>query len=434
MEHEQISSPENLEIRSDQARGEITLDASIEEPADTAEKLSRGIKVIVAGAPHSGKTVFYRALLESLPFAYPLSVSPDGDNSDWFQKTSSDSGSEFAESYRKKGGYTPEFREMCRERIDGWTGPLMLIDMGGRINEKDTPMIKGATHAIILASDLSKVAEWREFFEENNIEVIATIHSHYSGTQDLQLPQSTDQGRLVGSVHHLERGESATNRSTVRDVANVIKNLVDNNSAYRERKSKEVENPAIIHYAEEFPNLPRNENGRTLPEAVSDIYKEISSRKMEAAWLDGVKCSWETMAFALALEENGVKDIRIGQYGSFISVESMPESEEIDGKWWREPRVIGEIEGRPVYVVENTADQARNFIEPMQLKSLTVPKIPENSVVILSGSGPNWLKASIASSYRGKVHSIAGFQPGTGSTIVWSRDSQQLGKVIPGYV
>ena len=88
------------------------------------------------------------------------------------------------------------------------------------------------------------------------------------------------------------------------------------------------------------------------------------------------------------------------------------------------------MEGKPVYVVHNTAHASNNPVSPADLETMTVPRLPEDSIVIISTQGPNWLKASIATGYRGKVAGIAAFQPGEGSTIAWSEDKNNLGKII----
>ncbi|MBQ1298366.1 hypothetical protein IIY24_00810 [Candidatus Saccharibacteria bacterium] len=416
------------------SRGETSLEVfSAERSEAYQEKLKRGIKVVIGGPSRSGKSVLFHSLIRALPSAYPLPASPDGEG-DWLQRLYSEDPA-LAQKYRKKGEYTQEFREDCQKKIEDWDGPLMLIDMGGRINPDDAPMIKGVTHAIILASDLSKVSEWREFFENNNIEVVATIHSHYDGARDIQLPKSSEEkAEFKGSIHHLERGEPAVNRETVQEVASIIGKLVDNNSYYHEYEREKTEDPAIIHVTEEFSNLPKDEHGRTLPTAVPVIYEEISRQKRASAWLEGIRCSWETMAFALALEDSGAEDVRVGAYGSYIPVKKLPESEQFDERWWDEPKYYGEIEGKPVYVVHNKAHQSTNLIAPSVLDTLTLPKVPEGAIVIISGGGPNWLKASIASGYRETASAIAGFQPGIGSTIAWSEEKDYLGKIIPGNV
>lgn len=409
--------------------GEISLEALFAERSNEyREKLRNGIKVVIGGPLHSGKSVFFNSLRQALPFEYPLSAVPDGEGS-WFQGAYAIN-PVIAKNYRKKGEYTSEIREEYQRRISNCKSPLMMIDIGGRITPDKIPMIKDATHAIILSSDLSKVSEWRDFFEGNNIRVIGVVHSHYDGLSDRILPNDGTRSEFKGSVHHLERGESAVDRETIQSMASIIKNLVENNKYYE----GETDNSLIMHVDQEFSGLPKDERYRTLPRAIPMIYEKVSKQNRKSVWLDGVRCSWETVAFALAFEENGADDIRVRFYDSFIPVKKLPEDNSVDEKWWGRPEYKGEVDGKSVYVIYNKANQSTNLIRPSDLETLTVPAVPDNSIVIISGAGPNWLKASIASGYRGNVEAIAVFQPGIGSTIAWSKDKRYLGDVIRGNV
>ena len=148
-----------------------------ERLAARQEKLKKGIKIVIGGPPHSGKSVFIEALTQNLDkdSTFSFSAAPDGEGS-WLQRHYDDPD---VVKLRQKGKFTPEFVADRKKKINDWEGPLMIIDVGGRTSEENAQMIEGATHAIILAGDLSKVVEWRDFFEENNIEVIAKLHSHY---------------------------------------------------------------------------------------------------------------------------------------------------------------------------------------------------------------------------------------------------------------
>ena len=406
-----------------------------ESTGNRREKLEKGIKIVIGGPARSGKSVLFYSLIESLPSAYPLKASPDTDGF-WYQHLYEQGKGPTAEKYRKKikGNYSPESREYYKEKINDWNGPLMLIDMGGKLNQEDSSMIRGATHAIILSSDLSEVAPWRKFFEDNDVEVMATIHSRYHDTRDLQLPQNPERGDMIGSIHHLERGESAADKETVKQLVGKINDLVNSNSAYHDMESKRFMNLNILKVPEKFQQLPKDAKNRTSPDAMPFIYEEAAKYDGESAWFDGIRCSWETMAFALAFAENGVKDIRVGAYGSFIPVKPLPEAEEVDQEWWEPPRLFGKLDESPIYVVHNIASNGKKIVYPSDLDIMTVPKVPENATVIISGAGPNWLKASIAAGYKDKVAAIAGFQPGVGSTIVWDKDKKYLGRILEGEI
>lgn len=415
-----------------------------ESLAERQEKLKRGIKIVIGGPPHSGKSVFIEALTQNLDKdnTFSFSAAPDGEGP-WLQRHYDNPE---VVKFRQKGKFTPEFVADRKKKIRDWEGPLMIIDVGGRTSEENAQMIEGATHAIILAGDLSKVAEWRDFFEENNIEVIAKLHSHYQGNHDVQRPMEPEKSHIVSSVHHLERGKPAVDRETIKQVAGLISGLVEGNVAYKEAHEGENANPFEVFIPEVFKDLPNEtiertittrdgqqkqvQNKQILRSAIPRIYEKALDFDGQPAWLNGPVNSWETIALAMAFEDAGSNDVRLRGPDGYIPVKKLPEAEELDTKWWAEPQQQSEMEGKPIYVVHNTAHASNNPISPADLEIMAVPELPENAIVIISTQGPNWLKASIASGYKGKVAGIAAFQPGEGSTVAWAANKEDLGKVI----
>lgn len=443
---ESVDSAESVEKKqsSEISVKEIPIMDTAESLAERQEKLKKGIKIVIGGPPHSGKSVFIEALTQNLDKdnTFSFSAAPDGEGP-WLQRHYNNPE---VVKFRQKGKFTPEFVADRKKKIRDWEGPLMIIDVGGWTSEENARMIEGATHAIILAGDLSKVAEWRDFFEENNIEVIAKLHSHYQGNHDVQRPMEPEKSHIVSSVHHLERGEPAADRETIKQVAGLISGLVEGNVAYKEAHEGENANPFEVFIPEVFKDLPNEiiertittrdgqqkqvQNKQILRSAIPQIYEKALDFDGQPAWLNGLVNSWEAIALAMAFEDAGSNDVRLRGPDGYIPVKKLPEAEELDTKWWAEPQQQGEMEGKPIYVVHNTAHASNNPISPADLETMTVPELPENAVVIISTQGPNWLKASIASSYKGKVAGIAAFQPGEGSTVAWAANKEDLGKVI----
>lgn len=408
------------------------------------EKMKKGIKVVVGGPPHSGKSVFIEGLTANLDRTktFSFSAAPDGEGA-WLQKHYNDPE---VVKLRRKGKFTPEFVADRKKKIHDWEGPLMMIDIGGRTSEENAQMIEGATHAIILAGDLSKMSEWRNFFEQNNVQVIAKLHSHYQGNKDIQRPMEPEKEHIVSSVYHLERGEPSYDRETIKQVAGLISDLVENNSAYKQAREIEGKNPFEIFIPEVFSELPHEasvrvitgkdgqqktlENKNIVRYAVPQIYEKALEFDGQPAWLNGGLNSWAAVAMALAFEEAGSPDVRLRSPDGYVSVKNLPQVSNPDKKWWDEPQMLGYKNGSPIYFVHNTAHVANNSVKPEDLETMSIPKLPENATVIISSQGPNWLKASIASGYRGKVANIAAFQPGEGSTIAWSNEKGMLGTRI----
>ena len=415
-----------------------TIDTA-ESLAERQERLRRGIKIVIGGPPQSGKSVFIEALTQNLvkDSTFSFGAAPDGEGP-WLQRHYNDPK---VVKFRQKGKYSPEYVAKNDEEISNWKGPLMLIDIGGRIDEYNAQMIKGATHAIVLSNDLSKVAEWRDFFEKNNIEVIAKLHSHHQYDKDIQRPTESGKNYVVSSIHHLERGKPAVDRETIKQVAGLIISMVEGNIAYKQDRG-----PFEISISEIFKDLPGEivehtvimpdkqerqvRNKVLLRSAIPQIYEEALKYDKQPAWLDGPVNSWESVASAMAFEDAGSTDVRLNSPDGYVQIKNLPETEKIDTKWWEEPQQQGEMDGKPIYVVHNKAHKANNPVSPADLETMTVPQLPENAVAIISTQGPNWLKASIASGYKGKVAGIATFQPGEGSTVVWAANKEDLGKVI----
>ncbi|MGI6612252.1 MAG: CRISPR-associated protein Csx3 [Candidatus Nanosyncoccaceae bacterium] len=396
------------------------------------EKLKRGIKVVIGGPSQSGKSVTIEALNNNLEQygTFSLNASPDGEGR-WLQQNYQD---ERVRSWREKGEYSREFVESCRGWIDKWDGPLMLIDIGGKIDDDKARIVDGATHAVILSNNLSKVPEWQSFFENQGLEVIAKLHSHHDGNKDLQI--ATDSEQLVGSVHRLERGEPAASRETIKQLAGKIQELVENNTVYQEAHKNDTKNLLEICIPEVFDDLPHekasdgSEHKTILRSAIPVIYEKVRQIGPRPAWLDGRISAWEAVAYASAFADIGSQDIRLRSPDGFVPIVPLAESEKATADWYEAPVDYGEFAGRPVYLLHNTVDRNRP-LSPDDLNKITVPKMPEESIVVISTKGPNWLKASMALGYKDKVHSIATFHPAEGSTIAWSSDKDLLGQVIP---
>jgi len=191
-------------------------------------------KVVLMGPPRSGKSCLREGLKQALryipdaPYPYVITACPDGEGA-WFQETAnrnSDEAREFKTEYKNSvGGFSPEFVERIAESVTNCTLPLTLVDIGGIPSKENEVICASATHAIILAGDMSKIPEWRKFCSKLGIKVIAEINSDYHGQAD-EVPTLSEDEVWRGSVHYLERGESVDERPTIKKLAKILVNLV----------------------------------------------------------------------------------------------------------------------------------------------------------------------------------------------------------------
>lgn len=84
-----------------------------------------------------------------------------------------------------------------------------------------------ATHAVILAKTETDAIAWREFCQsqlQKPLPVVAVVKSDYHGKED---KIDSEDPMLTGSVHHLERGEDASDRPMVKALAERIVKLTN---------------------------------------------------------------------------------------------------------------------------------------------------------------------------------------------------------------
>lgn len=191
-------------------------------------------KIVVAGPPRSGKSCFnngIKGILKTIPDApYPfvLTACPDGEGA-WFQETMNadpELAAKLKADYKSK--FTPEFvqtRSDAVKKLGSESCPLNFIDIGGMITPENAKICEGANAAIILAGETAisagLPAEWKKFFDELGIPVIAEIYSDYHGKEDTPVGVAED-GVFRGAVHHLERGENLNDRPTLQELAQHI--------------------------------------------------------------------------------------------------------------------------------------------------------------------------------------------------------------------
>lgn len=180
------------------------------------------IKVVLCGPPRSGKSCLREGLkqailrIEGAPYPYVITACPDGEGA-WFSEAARcdfELARRLKEEYKAK--FTPEFAQLRASWVRNTSETLNIIDVGGKISPENRVIMSPATHAVILAGDMSKVSAWKEFCAELGLQVIALIHSDYPGKVDRI---DTEEPLLRGSVHYLERGEDVSGRPMVQALA-----------------------------------------------------------------------------------------------------------------------------------------------------------------------------------------------------------------------
>ena len=152
------------------------------------------------------------------PYPYVITACPDGEGA-WFQEAMNNDPEMAARckaAYKAK--FTPEFVERIKTSVENCSLELTLIDIGGITSVENEQICSNATHIVILAGDVSRIPEWREFTKKVGLTVVAEIYSDYNGTED-KVDGVAEDGIFHGSVHHLERGEKIFDRPTIKALA-----------------------------------------------------------------------------------------------------------------------------------------------------------------------------------------------------------------------
>lgn len=197
-------------------------------------------KIVIAGAPQSGKSVLRELLKRSIraipnaPYPYFLTAAPDGEWAGFQEsvRTDPDLARKMKTDYKtaiKEGGsmFTPEYVTRISDSVKNLSAPhspLNFLDIGGKMTLENRGICEGANAAIILCGErAAKVAggvgstedqaqpemnprEWKEFFSGLGIPVIGVIYSDYTGKEDA-IGGIDKTGAFVGSSHYFERGE-----------------------------------------------------------------------------------------------------------------------------------------------------------------------------------------------------------------------------------
>jgi CRISPR-associated protein Csx3 len=182
------------------------------------------VKVILGGPPRSGKSVLREALKRAIlavpgaPYPYVITACPDGEGA-WYQETvrnHPELAARLKAEYKAK--FTREFAERVAESVRRCELPLTVIDLGGVVDEKNESIARHASHAILIGAQDQDLRVWRDFCEHLSLRLVAELRSDYNAIED-RIGEVDFKNVLRGTVHHLERGEDASGRPLIRELA-----------------------------------------------------------------------------------------------------------------------------------------------------------------------------------------------------------------------
>jgi len=430
-------------------KSKIELEAAFSEvpeiKPEQGERLKQ-LKVVVCGAPHSGKSRLLLGLCENLPRdkRWLLRNCPDGEGT-WTYKD------ETTTQFRRKGEFTPELVDWYVNSLNSpdLTAPIVLVDVGGRMSKENKEIMEQCDQAIILSNSLESILDWQKFCKDLNLPVMASVYSDYRGKEDV--PNSHG----LMSAHYLDRGvssEELATRPTIQKLAEMIMGQVD--------LDDDVEKPKMT--LEEIMQLPSEKivelllqgsdilqighlanilgkekvkrtlrNGKEVEQIVwsgedlltiSRLMHNHSAKLPEIVKIDGAAPSWLVAALT---HECHPKLVQYNSPDGFVDIGC--------------PRPAGEGSGidfttttrEDGWTIVDFALDPSQPLNPEKLADIMPPDLGMGAKVIISGRGPHWLTSSLAMAYHGRAKAVALFQPGVGSTVVWTHNAEiELGDTI----
>lgn len=385
----------------------------------------KGVKVVICGPPHSGKSVFLQGLCQCLPrdMRYLFRACPDGEGT-WTWKSPE------AAAYRRKGSFTGEIIEWYAGSLARCNlAPVILVDIGGRITEENRRILCDGRvdAAIILSGTPERIPEWGIFLAELGIPVFARIVSEYPGTAD-----RPDASPMV--VHYLERGEDVSCRPTIQKIAAMLLDMAGDKK--KEEKSMNYV-LSIPHLAETLGKSAQQvtlPNGRVVNQVVWQgedlpaLAKILHNKAAEigpVVDIDGAAPAWLVAALCHAVHPASV---RVNSPDGYVAIGQQKPADSPVGK-----NLVWNVQIGPQGWTVVTCQMADPSIplSPADLDGVFPPAVPFGTRVIVSGRIPNWLAATLVMAYHGRAQAVALFQPGIGATVAWTHSRNvHLGALI----
>lgn len=405
--------------------------------------------IVFCGPPHSGKSVLIANLKRRLPddCQRVLRACPDGEG-DW-----SNENGNFNADVRNKGAFTPEFIERFCSAIDNnQDSKIVIVDVGGRRTEENREIFSHCDSYVVLCSTIpeneGEMHEWQQFAdsiirngtEGEHLECFALLDSELSGTEEIYT-QNGDGGPLTGKATGLER-KTLLKTSPLLDklAARIIKESGYTLEDSRHLDLHNLSGLALAHSVGcqksemiEDVEVPKAFWGYDSISKVYDVLSELTSEnqgKVQEVNIDAVRPAFILCACTKALLDSGIETINTmdSENNAFVPIRRI---EQKDG--------IRETDGLEYHVIEGKKGifldldiEGQNYTLE-EYANCVLPKLNSNKPLFISGRVPNWLMASIATSYDSP--SVSVLQPPKGFVCTCSQDKKELGTLresIPG--
>ncbi len=373
--------------------------------------------ILLAGPPHSGKSVLSYLLTEHLRQMhvphYLLRAVPDGEG-DWFLTGQSESVRLLR--MRNKRGFSSTFVVHMRRAIESRPVPL-LVDIGGKPQGDQFDLIAACTHSILLYHEQDDRAEWRGHLARAGLQPLAELRTELNATDHLLESRPV----LEGVISGLQR---ETQQRHVGATFGALLDRVEGVFHFEEAELERIhlpEAPLPVLVERKLAakvGLPTENKVFWYPENLSQLASQVTAGQPHALYGRGPVWLAAMLAAHALPADFALFDIRYG--------------------WLDVPPV--ETGGNPNLDVNYSSGPkghwatfslpAQAVLEPGPL-SIAVP--PSKDGLVVSGELPRWAFAALARFFAGSQPWVAVDDPAKErAVVVFSRTAlQPIGSRLP---
>ncbi len=398
------------------------------------KEIGDSLKVIIAGPPHSGKSIAENYLRSLLPVEDTMRIAaqPDGEG-DWTQNLYGQN-PELAQSLRVKGAFNDENVQKWQGQIRNTDSRFALIDVGGVVSPANETLCNEANAMIIVSSDDEKIQDWVNLANKTGLHILSVLHSTLEPQSEWYVKTPGKQWETEGLVVGLDRGKFAES-STLKHLASYMfermpEKVEKENAQYEKIGIEDI--AQMIGKKEEDIILPGREPMKGLnwkPQELKDVYmklQELAERGGNFV-IDGRAPQYLVVDIVHAMHPNRVAlaDSKVEGGSVGISGLNTPTGEGSG------PLPFQKTEDFNGGVLVEYAKKDFIIVDNKKLNEVVPPAVASGKPVFLSGKTSNWAVAEIAMSYAHIVPAVYLYQPGTGFICVITHSvSHELGSIV----
>ena len=373
--------------------------------------------IVIGGPPNSGKSVLTYSLTQALRDSqtehFVVRAAPDGEG-DW--NTEAPVNTVLPLRQRAKGIFTGSFVVNLCSALQKRHLPL-IVDVGGLISPEQEKIVDQCTHAILISSNASELAKWRDFAKQQQLTIIAELHSTLTQEDEIFTTSPILSARIAG----LERGLLASGAAFEELLSNVRTLFAIPKQELREMHLATA--PCTPLEFDELGHKLNVQDNRWLPANMAQIAGHVTAKQSHALYGRGPNWLYATLAAH-------IYPAALHQFDSLLG-------------WIRPTQPQLSADAKPHKLKWSLTDESEQlmrlrltivngtYLNYSDSHTITLPPQPNAKGLIIGGKLPQWLFTGLVNAYH-DIPMLAIYQPQVGAVVVKSTLPEwPIGQVIP---